>query len=163
MTADAPTPVRLGPSDAGEVLTLQRAAYVTEARAHDDLSLPPLTEELPAVREELGRASVTAWGVRDDRGRLVAAVRVEVRGDVARVNRLVVAPDRQGAGLGSGLLAFAEGRLGDAVTTVALFTGEHSAGNLRLYRRAGYVETHRTGAGTYELVHLTKARTSFSA
>ncbi|MFG1634217.1 GNAT family N-acetyltransferase [Pseudonocardia alni] len=121
MTADAPAPVRLGPSDAGEVLTLQRAAYVTEARAHDDLSLPPLTEELPAVREELGRASVTAWGVRDDRG-----------------------------------------RLGDAVTTVALFTGEHSAGNLRLYRRAGYVETHRAGAGTYELVHLTKARTSGS-
>lgn len=30
--------VRLGAEDAGEVLTLQRAAYVTEAQAHADLS-----------------------------------------------------------------------------------------------------------------------------
>ncbi len=33
--------VRLGAEDAGEVLTLQRAAYVTEAQAHADLNLPP--------------------------------------------------------------------------------------------------------------------------
>jgi hypothetical protein len=32
--------------DAGEVLTLQRAAYVTEARAHGDLNLPPLRQSL---------------------------------------------------------------------------------------------------------------------
>lgn len=35
---------RLHAGDAGEVLTLQRAAYLTEAQAHDDLSLPPLTQ-----------------------------------------------------------------------------------------------------------------------
>lgn len=29
----------LGDADAGEVMTLQRAAYVTEARAHQDLDL----------------------------------------------------------------------------------------------------------------------------
>src|SRR5690606_20531530 len=37
---------RLTSSDAGEVLTVQRAAYVTEARAHDDLDMPPLVQSL---------------------------------------------------------------------------------------------------------------------
>ena len=142
---------------------MQRAAYVTayvtEAQAHDDLQLPPLAQGLADLREELGRESVQAWGIRDDRGRLVAAVRVVVLDGIARINRLVVAPDRQGDGLGSGLLAHVEGQLGDDVTTIELFTGERSAANLRLYRRFGYGETHRTSVGSYALVHMAKART----
>jgi hypothetical protein len=39
-----------------------------------------------------------------------------------------------------------------------LFTGEHSHANLRLYRRLGYRDTHRTRAGRYDLVHLRKER-----
>ena len=38
--SDFGSAVALGPDDAGEVLTLQRAAYVSEAQAHDDLWLP---------------------------------------------------------------------------------------------------------------------------
>ena len=151
-------PIPLGPADAGEVLTLQRAAYVTEAQAHDDPQLPPLTQGLADLYDELGRASVQAWGIRDVDGRLVAAVRVTVIDGSACVNRLVVAPDRQGNGLGSALLAHAEEQLGDDVTTVELFTGEFSTANLRLYRRVGYQETHRTNAGAYELIHMSKAR-----
>jgi ribosomal protein S18 acetylase RimI-like enzyme len=151
-------PVPLGPADAGEVLTLQRAAYVTEAQAHDDPQLPPLTQGLPDLHEELGRASVQAWGIRDDDGRLVAAVRVAVLNGTASINRLVVAPDRQGNGLGSALLAHAEEQLGDDVVTIELFTGEHSTANLRLYRRVGYQETHRTSAGDYALIHMKKVR-----
>ena len=47
------------------------------------------------------------------------------------------------------------------VTELRLFTGEHSAGNLRLYVRLGYRESRRqpTPAG-YRLVHLAKDRTS---
>ena len=55
------TPLRLGVADAGEVLTLQRAAYVTEARAHGDLDLPPLLETLAETRAALGGLS---WGIR---------------------------------------------------------------------------------------------------
>ena len=40
---------------------------------------------------------------------------------------------------------------------IHLFTGERSEANLRLYRRHGYVETHRTPAGGHDLVHLVKA------
>jgi len=156
-SSDDVLPGRLRPADAGEVLTIQRAAYVTEAQAHADLQLPPLTQGLDDLREELARPSVHGWGIRDA-GRLVAAVRFEIRDDVAHVGRLVVVPDRQGEGLGSGLLRHAEAHLPAGVRVIELFTGEHSHANLRLYRRLGYRDTHRTDVGRYALVHLRKQR-----
>lgn len=154
----------LGPADAGEVLTLQRAAYVTEAQAHDDLALPALRQSLEDLSAELTAGDVLAHGFRSDPGgRLLAAVRVRLSGDgwtVAHVGRLAVVPDHQGRGLGTGLLAAVEERLPDTVRELRLFTGERSHGNLRLYRRLGFSETHREPlpAG-YDLVHLSRPRT----
>jgi ribosomal protein S18 acetylase RimI-like enzyme len=151
-------PLRLGIDDAGEILTLQRAAYVTEAQAHSDLMMPPLTQTLEQLRGEITDPRITAWGIRED-DRLVASVRVRLADrDAAEIGRLVVAPDRQGHGLGTALLAVAEARLPETVTVIRLFTGEHSHANLRLYQRLGYRETSRTPAGRYHLVHLAKDR-----
>lgn len=147
-------------NDAGELLTLQRAAYVTEAQAHGDLNLPPLTQSLDELASELSRPEVTAIGLRNDADRLVAAVRVfrsTADSHLAELGRLVVAPDAQGRGLGSRLLELVENRLPASVTDLQLFTGERSVGNLRLYARFGYQETHRTPTPAgYALVHLTK-------
>ncbi len=121
------------------------------------LWLPPLTQTLAELRAELARPTVWAWGYRDSL-RLVAAVRVEVHDATALIGRLVVVPDRQNQGLGSRLLLEAEGRLPDTVTTLELFTGEHSHANLRLYRRLGYDDAYRSPAGSYELIHLHKPR-----
>jgi ribosomal protein S18 acetylase RimI-like enzyme len=151
------TPVRLDAADAGEILTLQRAAYVTEAQAHDDLGMPPLTQTLDQLRAELADPACVAWGIRES-GRLVASVRIRLGETVAEIGRLVVAPDRQGSGLGTALLRTAETQLPEDVTTVRLFTGERSLANLRLYTRLGYQETERTPAGNYQLVHLAKTR-----
>jgi GNAT superfamily N-acetyltransferase len=150
-------PLRLGLPDAGELLTLQRAAYISEARAHCTFDLPPLLESLEQIHTSLLDPACLAWGFRDD-ARLVAGVRIRVVGDVGEVGRLVVAPDRQGQGLGSRLLLAAEERLPRGVTSLHLFTGEHSPGPLRLYPRLGYRETHRSPEGHYELVHFEKAR-----
>lgn len=147
----------LTPSDAGEVLTLQRAAFVTEAQAHRDVHIPPLTQTLADLRAELGERCCHGWGIREA-GRLVACVRVHVSGETAELVRLVVAPDRQGLGIGTSLLLAAEDLLPPRVRTIGLATGQHSRANLRLYRRHGYRETHTTQAGTYLLVHLAKAR-----
>src|SRR4051794_10470375 len=111
MTRDAPAlppglrSGRLGPADAGELLTLQRAAFVTEAQAHADPFLPPLTQTLAELRAELADTAVIALGVRRE-ARLVGSVRVRVAPDGrdADLARLMVAPDEQGTGLGAWLL-----------------------------------------------------------
>jgi ribosomal protein S18 acetylase RimI-like enzyme len=155
--------VRLGSDDAGEVLTLQRAAYVTEAWAHGDLDLPPLRQSLTDLEAELADPQVLAAGWRSRTGRLLAAVRVRIAPAdpvTAHLARLTVVPDRQGQKLGTRLLTEIEKHLPAEVTELRLFTGEHSPANLRLYTRHGYVESHRepTPAG-YALVHLHKPRT----
>jgi ribosomal protein S18 acetylase RimI-like enzyme len=147
--------VRLSAADTGEVLTLQRAAYVTEAQAHGDLALPPLVQSPEELAVELVDPQVLALGLREG-ARLVAAVRVHIDDEVAELGRLVVAPDRQGHGLGSRLLREAEEHVPERVQLLRLFTGEHSHANQRLYQRHGYTEDHRTSGGDYQLVHMTK-------
>jgi GNAT superfamily N-acetyltransferase len=158
--------VQLGVEDAGEVLTVQRAAYVTEAQAHDDLGLPPLRQSLTELATELADPGVLALGWRAESGRLLAAVRARTSPEapqVAEIGRLTVVPDRQGQGLGSGLLATVEQQLPSTVSELRLFTGERSAGNLRLYARLGYTEIHRamTESG-YALVYFRKDHTAAS-
>lgn len=148
--------VRLTPADAGEVLTLQRAAYVPEARHYRDLDLPPLVETLDDLRAVLAAPTTIALGIRDA-GRLVAAVRLRLDDAVAHLGRLVVAPDRQGEGLGSTLLAACEGALPPQVHEVRLFTGADSAPTIRLYERFGYAREREAPEGDYHLVHLVKA------
>lgn len=149
-------------SSAGELLTLQRAAFVGEARAHNDLGIPPLTESLAAVHAEVSRPDVLTVGWRSESGRLVAAVKAAVDKavpHVAHIGRLMVAPDLQGHGLGPRLLEALDARLPAAVTELHLFTGEFSVENLRLYARLGYKEVGRKPipAG-YDLVYLVKER-----
>lgn len=147
--------VRLSDVHAGEVLTLQRAAYVPEAQRYRDPDLPPLVETLDELTAALASPSVVALGVREDH-RLVGAVRVRIADDVAHLGRLVVAPDRQGQGIGSALLTACESALPAEVREIRLFTGDRSAATIRLYERFGYLRQGETPEGTHSLVHLTK-------
>jgi ribosomal protein S18 acetylase RimI-like enzyme len=150
--------VRLTLNDAGELLTLQRAAYVTQAQLHDDPNLPPLTQTLDELHAVLVDPAATTLGLRlVGSGRLVGAVRVTQRSpSTAELSRLAVAPDLQGRGHGSRLMLAALAAVQPGTQQIELFTGEHSLANLRLYERHGYRETHRTPAGTHQLVHLVK-------
>ena len=142
------------PQDGGEVLTLQRAAFVTEAQLYGSPWLPALTETLAELQAAVtgGPALTARLGTR-----LVGAVRSRVAGGVLHVGRLVVAPDLQGQGIGGRLLAAVEQAGGPGVRTAALFTGHRSEGNLRLYARAGYVEQRRERVDdAVTLVHMAK-------
>ncbi|MDX6743000.1 GNAT family N-acetyltransferase [Actinocorallia sp. A-T 12471] len=138
-------------ADAGELLTLQRAAYVTEAQAYGDAFIAPLVEPLDRVVALLDTAAVVLKAVED--GRMVGAVRTAVQGRTCLVSRLVVAPDMQGRGIGTALLRAVEDEMRGLVTSLVLFTGHLSAGNLRLYRRLGYVEYRRERVSDH-LVHV---------
>jgi GNAT superfamily N-acetyltransferase len=143
--------VQLSPRDAGEVLTMQRAAYVTEAQLYGDPFLPPLTQTLADIAADLEGSGI---GIRDD-GRLVGAVRWVVSDGVAHVGRLMVVPDRQGQGLGTRLLRAVEAHAEAA--SYELFTGHLSVDNIRLYEREGYEIVRRTTLRDgVDLVHLRK-------
>ena len=129
------------PRDAGEVMTLQRAAFVQEALIYGSPEMPPLTQTLEEVESELQEnLGVVAL----DGARMIGALRARVDGDLLLVGRIAIAPDRAGAGIGSALLEAVERRGAEAGATEAeLFTGSLSEANLRLYERLGYRETQR--------------------
>jgi len=135
-----PTPVRATDADAAEVLVLQRCCWVSEAIINNDFTLPPLKESLDQVRAWMQ----DAWVLRDG-GRLIGAVRANLDGEVWKIGRLMVAPDRQGQGLGGLLLRHIESTAPPAVAWHELFTGAASIGNLDRYRHAGYREVFRSG------------------
>ncbi|MEV4822459.1 GNAT family N-acetyltransferase [Micromonospora sp. NPDC049274] len=148
-----------GVADAGEILTVQRAAYLTEAQHYADPFLPPLTETLDEVRAVLsGPTTVLAARLGH---RLVGSVRARLDGLTAHIGRLSVAPDQQGCGIGARLLAAIEAACPAEVALFTLFTGADSTRNLRLYQRRGYrVVAHRPDPNGVPLAVLEKPAVS---
>ena len=146
------------PRDAGEVLTLQRAAFVQEALIYGTPQLPPLTQTLDELEAEL-RENLGCVALRGPR--VVGAARARLDGTLLLIGRLAIAPDQQGAGIGTTLLSAVEerGRAAGAMDA-ELFTGSLSEANLRLYEREGYVEMERVpGDDGIEQVFLRKSLT----
>lgn len=141
--------------DAGEVLTLQRAAFVQEALIYNAVDMPPLTQTLDEVRAELEE---NLGCVALDGERIVGCVRARIDGDLLLIGRIAIAPDQQGSGLGTSLLTAVEERgRGAGATTAELFTGSLSEANIRLYEREGYEESERVpGDDGTEQVFLRK-------
>jgi ribosomal protein S18 acetylase RimI-like enzyme len=120
-------------------MTIQRAAYLQEARRYGAWDLPPLVETLDEIRDHLsdGTPALGAF----DGARLVGSVRSRVDGDRMEVARLAVAPDVQGGGVGRRLLEAVTAQAPDDIKVVWLFTGAESDENLRFYESAGFVRT----------------------
>jgi GNAT superfamily N-acetyltransferase len=148
----------LGAADAGESLTVQYAAYLSEARRYGTTEIPPLRESVAELAADLGAPDVRAFGAWIGE-RLVGSVRLRGHGvgtgsGCAELARYSVAPDVQGHGIGRALMERAHAELAPGDVTW-LVTGARSDENLRLYRRAGYEETGRLtdGAGV-ELLRM---------
>ncbi len=140
--------------DAGEVMTLQRAAFVTEAQIYDDPHMPVFTQTLDEVRLEL-EENLGCVAVRG--ARIVGAARARADGTLLLIGRIAIAPDQQGEGIGSLLLAAIEDRGREAGCTEAeLFTGSLSEANLRLYEREGYRESERIPGEGSDQIFLRK-------
>jgi tRNA (guanine37-N1)-methyltransferase len=156
---NATSGVRLLPAtaaDAGEIHVLQLAAFLSEARLYDDYTIPPLTDDPAATAARLERGTVlkAVAGTR-----IVGSVQLLVDDTVGQIERLIVAPDWQGRGLGTRLLRAAEQVAPAEVTSYTLNTGAQSDRNLALYRKAGYRELSREPqTPKVDLVRLGKRR-----
>jgi ribosomal protein S18 acetylase RimI-like enzyme len=124
------------PEDAGELMTVQRAAFLIEGELNDSFTLPPLTETLDEVRKAIESDTVVL--VARLGHRIVGSVRGIATDGTGHVGRLSVAPDMHGRGIGRDLMAAIEAALADRVRRYELFTGATSENNLRMYRRLGY-------------------------
>jgi len=77
--------LRMTTADAGEVLTVQRAAYVSEAQLYKDAFLPALTQTLDQLVDEIETGGGFVLRVH---GRLVGAVRTRIVGGLLHIGRL---------------------------------------------------------------------------
>jgi ribosomal protein S18 acetylase RimI-like enzyme len=146
---------RLDSTAAGELLTLQLAAFVKPAQDHADLNLPPLLENLSDLQASLVAGNTVALGIRQAH-RLVAAVRLHRNASTVNLERLIVAPDCQGQGLGTILLQAAE-TVFPHCQSIQLCTGQYSLQSIQLYQRLGYQISQHSPADGYELIHFVKA------
>ena len=71
---------RLTGADAGELLTLQLAAWVIEAHANETLAIPALHETVEDVAAQLADPRWRIWGL-VEHGRLLATVRSRACGE----------------------------------------------------------------------------------
>ncbi len=133
----------LRPEHAGEALTVQYAAYLSEGRRYGTTEIPPLVETGDELAADLRRPDVVGFAAWVG-PRLVGSVRLRGVGgpDPVAFVRYSVAPDVQGHGIGSALIDAAHAVL-PAGTTSWLVTGADSEQTLALYRRRGYAERGR--------------------
>ncbi len=142
-------------TDAGELLTVRRAAFVTEAQVYDDPHIPPLTQTLDELRADLADPAVVTVGAW--RGpRLVGSIRVAVEGSKATLGRLAVVPDLQGQGIGTQMLLAVPGYLPQGISEVWVFTGKDSVANLAMYGKHGFEHEFDQTTGDLTYAYLRK-------
>jgi len=126
--------------DAEEILALQYLAYEVEAILYDDWLIPPLVETVHEVPHDIAQTVVLKVC---SGGRIVGSVRGRLRPDSScYVGRLIVHPDRRRRGIATRMMLELEACF-PGVACFELFTGEKSAGNIKLYEGLGYREMGR--------------------
>lgn len=141
-------------NDAEEILALQKLAYKSEARLHDDFQIPPLVESIEELRDKF---KTFVFLKVTDKGKIVGSVRVLTEDNTCYVGRLMVHSDFQKRGIATKLLSEIERIF--SCSRFELFTGEKSVNTIRLYEKLGYkkFKVERLAANV-TLVFLEKTR-----
>ena len=155
MADDQPRIDVVTPAHAGELLTVRRAAFVTEAQIFNDPNIPALTQTLEELIVDLQSPDVVTLGAWHG-PRLVGSIRVGIEDDKATIGRLAVVPDMQGRGIGTQLLFAVLSYLPENTREVWVFTGQNSKHNIALYNKAGYEHQFDQVAGDLTYAYLRK-------
>ncbi len=92
-----------------------------------------------------------------DNGRIVGILVLEQRPLGLLLDNIAVLPDSQGKGFGRALIGFAEAEARRrGFDEIHLYTHALMSENIALYRRVGFVETHRVNEKGYDRVYMTR-------
>ncbi len=120
--------------DAEEILILQKAAYISEAKIYNDYTIQPLGQDLDEIKLEFGEWLFLKF---IQNGRINGSVRAKMEEKTCHIGKLIVHRELQNQGIGSRLLTEIENRFSHA-ERFELFTGHKSEKNLYLYKKQGY-------------------------
>ncbi|MFT3696834.1 MAG: GNAT family N-acetyltransferase [Kofleriaceae bacterium] len=131
-------------ADVDAVRSLVRAAYAPWVPVIGREPRPMTADYARAIDEHVVE-------ILDD----IAVLEMVAEPDCLLIVNIAVAPDHQGRGLGTQLLARAEAFARDAqLPAIRLYTNAAMTSNIALYARHGYVETHRERIAVGEIVHM---------
>jgi ribosomal protein S18 acetylase RimI-like enzyme len=95
--------------------------------------------------------------VLQDAGRVAGILVLQELPDGFLLDNIAVLPEGQGKGHGRTLIEFAEAEARRrGYVSIFLYTHELMTENIALYRRIGFVETHRVSEKGYDRVYMTK-------
>jgi len=138
------------PSDAAEMKACVQAAYQHYV---DRIGKPP-GPMLDDYSQVVARHQAF---VAKRKGRVVGVLVLILKCDGILMDNVAVYPEYQGRGLGRRLIKFAENQaLAMGYKHLDIYTHELMTENIEMYKRAGYVETHRSIEKGYRRVYLRK-------
>jgi GNAT superfamily N-acetyltransferase len=120
--------------DLQEILNLQYLAYQSEAKLHNNYTIPPLTQTLEELVRECDNGILLK--AIDDNNVIIGSVRGYIESNTLFIGKLMVHPKHQGNGIGSQLLHAIEQFCPEC--RYELFTSEKSTQNLQFYEKMGY-------------------------
>ncbi|TNF53724.1 GNAT family N-acetyltransferase [bacterium] len=122
-------------SDIPEILSIQLSAFKVYTDWLKPEQIPPLSETFDDVRKDFNNKHIL---VAEVKGRIVASVRYEIRSGVCCLEKLSVAPEVQGRGIGRTLVLEVEKEVKDKAHKIYLETGLLAHDLLVFYTRLGY-------------------------
>ena len=146
--------------DMKEILSIQKKAYISEAKIYNDYTISPLVQTEDEIKEEF-KNHVFLKAITQNK--IVGSVRAPIlNSKTCYIERLIVHPDFQNKGIGTQLMNKIEEIFSDC-EKFELITGHNSKKNIYIYEKRGY-EIFKTEKLTdnLNLVYLEKINNSGS-
>ncbi len=121
-------------SDADEILSLQKLAFISEAEIYNDYNIPPLLQTKDEITDDFNKQIIIKSMVA---GKIVGSVRAYSINATCYIGRLIVHPEYQNKGIGTKLMSMIENTF-SSCRRYELFTGHKSEKNISLYQKLGY-------------------------
>jgi len=140
-------------NDLPEILNLQKLAFISEAKLHNNFSIQPLKQTIEELKKEYDKHLILK--LINANNEIIGSVRTYEEDNVVQISKLIVHPSCQNKGYGTKLLKAVEKYYGNK--KYKLFTSSKSEKNIFLYKKNGYTEIKKEiGPDDLEFVFLEK-------